>query len=153
MLYAPHENEAFFNRLLDVGFVFFALLVLFLLLGLRLMLRKEWLAFAAVVALWAGIAVFRASVDESVTTTVIRVVFDTLDWCIIVLLPLRFGFLSLVFFFMFDDMIRLPAECGLSGWPSGASWTAMLFLTAVTVYGFRTALAGRPLFRDELLQA
>jgi hypothetical protein len=29
---------------------------------------------------------------------------------------------------------------------------ALLFIAALSVYGFHTALAGRPLFRDELLQ-
>jgi hypothetical protein len=43
--------------------------------------------------------------------------------------------------------------CGFSGWQSEASWTAIFIITAVAVYGFHTALAGRSLFRDELLQA
>ena len=79
------------------------------------------------------------------------VVFDSFLWVSVVLVLVRYGLLALVFFWFFMNVLLIPTMCGLSGWQSEASWTAILFITALTVYGFHTALAGRPLFRDELL--
>jgi len=141
------------GRYLEGSFVFFALLILFLVLGLRLLLRKEWLAYLGVFVLQAVLTVVQARADEPLAMTLLDVVFGSLFWSAIVLVPLRFGLLASVFFWFFGEIIGTPAMCGLSGWQSEPSWTAILFITAVTVYGFHTALAGRPLFRDELLQA
>jgi hypothetical protein len=49
-------------------------------------------------------------------------------------------------------VIDVPAAFGLTGWQAQPSWTAIVFVTALTLYGCHTAIAGRPLFRDELLQ-
>ncbi len=136
----------------DPRFVFFALLILFLFLGLRLLLRKDWLALAAVFLLSAGLE-FVGSADQPVAATIIRVILSTIETSILVLVPLRFGLLASAFFFFFLYPVLTLVMCGLSGWQSEASWTAILFITAVTVYGFHTALAGRSLFKDELLES
>ncbi len=140
---------------LEGSCVFFALFILFLFLGLRLLLRKEWLAFLAVFGL-AAVQTFLAGAraDESLTMTLLSVVFDSLFWIAIALLLVRYGLLALVFYlWFFFSILEIPASCGLSGWQSEASWTAILFITAVTVYGFHTAMAGRSIFRDDLLEA
>ncbi len=134
-------------------FVFFALLILFFLLGLRLLLRKEWLAFLAVIGLDAVLTIVNAGADETLIITLVNVVFGAISWLPMLLVLLRFGLLAAVFFWFFMETLQTPWMCGLTGWQSEPSWTAILFITAVTVYGFHTALAGRALFRDELLQA
>lgn len=74
-------------------------------------------------------------------------------WSVFLLVPLRYGLLASVFFWFFSgQIVGLPMMFGLSGWQSEASWTAIIFITVVAVYGFHTALAGRPIFRDELSQ-
>jgi len=139
---------------LEGSAVFFALLILFLFLGLRLLLRKEWLAFLAVIGLAATLTFANAPADEPLAMTLLSVVFDALFWIVIALVLVRYGLLALVFFlWFFFGPLGIPAMFGLSGWQSGASWTAILFIAAVTVYGFHTALAGRSLFKDELLEA
>ena len=85
--------------------------------------------------------------------TLVHVLFGTLIWSVFLLVPLRFGLLAAVFFWFFEWVLGTPAMCGLTGWQSEASWTAILFIAAVTVYGFHTALAGRALFKDELLES
>lgn len=139
------------GRCLEGSFVFFALLILFLVLGLRLLLRKEWLAYLAVFVLQAGLTLVEARAEDSLVITLLKVVFGSLFWSTIVLVPLRFGLLASVFYWFFLEILRTPAMCGLTGWQSEASWTAILFITAIAAYGFHTALAGRSLFRDELL--
>jgi serine/threonine-protein kinase len=150
--------ELFLGPRIQIGWlvggesVFFALLILFLFLGLRLLLRKEWLAFLAVIGLAAVQTFANARADEPLAMTLLSVVFHSLFWIAIALLLVRYGLLALAFFlWFFFGMLWIPAACGLSGWQSEASWTAILFITAVTVYGFHTALGGRSFFRDELL--
>jgi len=141
------------GQYLDGSFVFFGLLFLFLLLGLRLILKREWLAYLGVFALNAVLVVAEQRADQPLAMTLVLVLISSLSWSVVVLVPLRFGLLASIFFWFFMRILWTPAMCGLSGWQSEASWTALLFIAAVTVYGFHTALAGRPLFRDELLQA
>jgi len=140
------------GRFFDPGFVFFALLVLFLFLGLRLLLRREWLAVAAVLAIQAGIEAFGASPRASLTTTMISLAIGTMWWSITLFVTVRFGLLATAFFLFVGELTRVPANWGLTGWQSSPSWTAIVIVTAVTVYGFHTALAGRSLFRDDLLE-
>ncbi len=135
----------------DPKFVFFALLVLFLILSLRLLLRKEWLAVAAVLALFATLDLVGGSSNTPLITRIINVVSGIIWWSTGLFVAIRFGLLALAFQFFFGNLVSTPSFWGLTGWQSGPSWTAILIVTGVTAYGFHTALAGRSLFRDELL--
>ncbi|MBI1826966.1 MAG: serine/threonine protein kinase [Planctomycetes bacterium] len=137
----------------DPVFVFFPLAILFLLLRLRLLLRREWLTIAVVLALEAGLTVASAPGDQPLASTIIWAVMRMMVVAIGLLVILRFGLLAFAFLFFFGNLIEAPAFWGLTGWQSGPSWTAILIVTAITVYGFHTALAGRSLFRDELMEA
>lgn len=139
------------GRFFDPRSVFFALLILFLLLGLRLLLRREWLAIAAVLALNAGMGVVRASPSTSLASTIVDGASELIWMSIVLLVTVRFGLLALTFLWFFERVVPLPAYFGLTGWQSGPSWTTIIIVTAITAYGFHTALAGRSLMRDELL--
>ncbi len=140
------------GQILDGTFVFIAMVFLVLLLGLRLLLRRDWLAFMVFIGLMPVLNFVGAPADEALAMKLLKVVFDSFFLVAIVLVLVRYGLLALVYFCFFVVVLGIPAMFGLSGWQSEASWTAIIFITALTVYGFHTALAGRPLFRDELLQ-
>ncbi len=140
------------GKCLEGSFVFGALFLLFLLLGFRLILRKEWLAYLAVVVLSPVLSFMGAPPDQTLAMTLLGSFMEALVWSIFVLVPLRFGLLASAFFWFFLENIWIPSMFGLSGWQSEASWTAIIFIAAVTVYGFHTALAGRSLFKDELAE-
>jgi len=59
---------------------------------------------------------------------------------------LRFGLLALVFSFLFNHFLELPLTTDSSAWYAGTSLFLLLVLAALAVYGFRIALAGRPIF-------
>ncbi len=141
------------GQYLDAQFVFFPLLILFLILGFRMILRREWLAYLGILVLQAILTVVSGRPDEPLSMTLLNVVFGTLSWSVFVLVPLRFGLLASVFLFFFLNVLGIPAMCGLSGWRSEASWMALIIVAGLTVYGVHTALAGRPIFRDELMQS
>ena len=138
---------------LEASAVFFALLILFLFLGLRLLLRREWLALLAVIGLGAVQSFANAPADEPLAMTLLSAVFDSLFWIAIAQVLVRYGLLALVFFlWFFFGPLQIPALCGLTGWQSEPSWTAIIIVTAVTAYAFHIALGNRSLFRDELLE-
>jgi hypothetical protein len=65
---------------------------------------------------------------------------------------LRFGMLALVFtqvFLLFFAFYPITSE--VTAWYAGASAFAALFGTALILYGFKSSLAGQPLFRNSLL--
>jgi hypothetical protein len=112
---------------------------LFLLFLLRLMLRSPWMAATAWVLLisvpWSlASGPFWVSL---LVTAVLNGVF--------VLLLLRVGLLSMVAaFYTMGLFVMFPVTGELSAWYAGAGVTALLALAALAVFGFTTALAGRP---------
>lgn len=137
----------------DPSYVFFALLILFLFLGLRLLLRREWLAVVAVLVLAAVLDTASAPSNSPPASTFVNVITGTIWWSIALLVTVRFGLLAIAFLMFFQSLVTTPASWGLTGWQSGPSWTAIIIVTAIVAYGFHTALGGRSLFRDDLLDA
>ena len=132
--------------------VFFAMLVLFLFLGVWMLLRKQGLALLFLIGLFAITEVLYAPADSSRVTTIASVVGACMWFLIQLIVLLRFGLLASVFAWFFMRNCVWPAAVGLSGWQSGGSWLALIFVTAIAGYGCVVAMGGRPLFRDELAE-
>lgn len=133
------------------AFVFFALLILFLLLGLRLLLRREWLAVATVLAIQAGISASDTPPGIPLASVIVHVSAGTFAWAILLLVTVRFGLLAASLTWFFATLSDTLTVWGLTGWQSGPSWTAIFIVTAITAYGFHAALGGRSLMREDLL--
>jgi hypothetical protein len=59
----------------------------------------------------------------------------------------RFGLLALVVGLVVQAvLLQFPATIHLSRWYAAPSLAGMTAIAALTVYGFRTALAGQPVF-------
>ena len=52
-----------------------------------------------------------------------------------------------------DQLTNLPVTFNLSVWYAGAGLPSLLLTLGVAAWAFRTCVAGRPLFRDEILEA
>ena len=118
------------TMLLALGFA----LLFFL---LRAVLRKEWLAagaFALIMAVPLEGGGLIAWALGLVGTAALILVF------------LRFGLLALVFGNYFHHFLEFPLTTDSSAWYAGTSLFLLLVLAALAVYGFRIALAGRPMF-------
>ena len=140
------------GQFLDPGFVFFALFILFLVLGLRLLLRRGWMAIAAVLLIQIAVGCVSISPEAPLASEVVGILQWTIVWAIMLLVTVRFGLLAIVLYLFLGGLVNAPSTWGLSGWQSAPSWTALLILAVVVAFGFHTALAGRSLFRDELLE-
>jgi hypothetical protein len=121
---------------------------LLMLVILRLALRKTWLA----VAVWfvLAIGVFWPAYGSPVTGAIL-----TLMMCAVyVVLLFRFGFLSVAVGVAVWHILKgLPITPDVSSWMFGGTLVALAIVLGLAIYGLRTALAGRPVFRDEFAVA
>jgi hypothetical protein len=111
-------------------------------------MEGEWLA-ALVLALVMGIQTSLQS-ELPLALTVILCVGA---WASLAFVALRHGLLALcsaVFFLAV--VVNFPLTLELSHWTGLGSLLAQLAALAIMAYCFETSLAGRPLFRDDLLE-
>jgi serine/threonine-protein kinase len=104
---------------------------------LRAVLRKEWLAAGAVVLIAA------VPLDGG---GLIALAFGLVQAAAYIFVFRRFGLLALVFGNFFGHFLEFPLTTDSSAWYAGTSLFLLSVLAALAIYGFRIALAGRPMF-------
>ena len=141
-------------ELLTPSFVFPAFFFLFILFALRVVLRKQALAVVAFLILFTvlwSLGVPFASYGAGLYAYVLLTALIT---AVMLVLLMRFGLLATTAAFFFASILeRFPITLDFSTWYVGVTLTAILTAVAVAAYGFHTALAGRPLFKDALLES
>ncbi|MFN7996127.1 MAG: serine/threonine-protein kinase [Bryobacteraceae bacterium] len=134
----PQFTQAYLSHVvqgLTAGLIFFFLLFL-----LRVILRREWVAGVAFVALFAGIRGLSAD-HPAVDTTVYFVIYG-----ILVALMLRYGFLAVAVCVFVTDLVNsLAWTTDFGAWYGTASLLTVLSVIGIAVFAFRTATAGKPL--------
>ncbi|MBZ5634562.1 MAG: protein kinase [Acidobacteriia bacterium] len=121
----------------------------FILMLLRVLLRRQWIAAASLVLLWGGLLGFGSA------HPVIAVVHNMLQMAVFVTILLRLGglFTTIVCGFVGETLTSLPLTTDFSNWYASATIFAVVVVLALTAYAFHTAVAGRPLFRAGFLDA
>ena len=120
----------------------------FLLFLLRVFFRREWLAGAVFIV---ALAVPSMSASEHPW---IAVPLSMAVWAAIVLVLVRFGLLAVVSLSLVQELLLVsPLTRDLSAWYAGASLSVVLLVLLVAGFGFYASLGGRPLLREELLEA
>jgi len=117
----------------------------FLLLGLKVVLRKDWLAAIAFVALFA--------LPRGLTSTHVAIELPTeiLVYAIAVLIVFRFGLIPLaVAIFTINMIANLPLTSDFSAWYFVNSMLALLSAVALAAWGFYHSLGGEPLWKVEM---
>lgn len=110
---------------------------LFLLLLLRFLLRKQWLALGAWVLILGAMMVGGEALMAMLVGAAIL---------LIAVLLTRFGLLPFaVCLLVAVGFSTMPLVLDLSAWYADRSLIALLIYAALAFYGFQTALAGRPL--------
>jgi serine/threonine protein kinase len=121
------------------------LLFFFLLLGLKALLRKEWLAALVFVAIFA--------VPRGLSSSYVPVELPTqiLVYAIAVLIVVRFGLVPLaVAIFTIDMLANVPFSADFSSWYMTPSVLALASVVAIAGWGFYHSLGGQPLFKIEM---
>lgn len=136
----------FFYNILTLG-IFLSLGVLFLLLLLRIVLRKEWAAIGV-----CALIITLFSVDPGGNLAV-DIPFGGLLTAIILFVLVRFGLVALASCFLFLFIFQFyPITSDFSVWYIEATVFVLGLTIGLAIYGFYISLAGQPLFHGKLLE-
>jgi serine/threonine protein kinase len=117
----------------------------FLLLGLKVVLRKDWLSATVFVALFALPRGFTSSYPT------VEVPAQILVYAIAVLIVYRFGLVPLACaIFTVNMLANVPFTADFSTWYMSTSVLALLSVVALAGWGFYHSLGGEPLWRPEI---
>jgi len=117
----------------------------FLMLGLKVALRKDWLAAPVFVAIFVGLKSLQSS-HPMLDVPVVIIVY-----AILVLIVFRFGLVPLVVgAFTVDMLANVPLTTDFSEWYSGAALLALLSVVGLAVWGFYHSLGGEPVWKVEM---
>src|SRR5262249_616345 len=117
----------------------------FLLFGVKFVLRKDWLAAIAFVAIFA---LPRGLLDSHPKIELPTLV---LVYSIAVLIVVRFGLIPLaVAIFTVDMAAALPLSSDLSAWFMTNSLLALATVVALAVWGFYHSLGGQSVWKGEI---
>ena len=124
--------------------IFQGFILLFVLLLLYMILRRERLA---AFALWLIMAVALSLTHE----TIAAVPFSFLGAFMVIVVLYRYGLLALISAIFFVHLIIFyPITSDFSAWYAADFVLALLICLALVGFGFYTSLAGQPLFRGAL---
>jgi predicted Ser/Thr protein kinase len=116
----------------------------FLLFGLKVVLRKDWLAAIAFVAIFA---IPRAMSSPHIS---IELPVEVAVYAIAVLIVFRFGLIPLaVAIFTINVVANLPFSTDLSAWYMTGSLLALLSVVAIAAWGFYHSLGGTAIWKFE----
>jgi len=119
---------------------------LFLLLLLRVLLRRQWIAIIAVIVFAVGTA------TPGSANPMIFGMFMLVAFSLFLFVLIRFGLLAGAFWAVYmwlADLVVLTLHS--SAWYAGRSWFTLWLFAAIAGYAFWISLAGRPLVRSQLL--
>jgi hypothetical protein len=121
-----------------------ALEFFFVLLGLKVLLRKEWIAASVFVAMFTGMSALGSS------HLAVQVPAHIVVYAVAVLIIYRFGLVSMVCaIFTIDMLANVPFTTDFSAWYMSTSIFALLSVVALAGWGFYHSLGGERLFRGE----
>ena len=127
------------------GALFDPMIVLFLLFLMRLIMRKPWIAATA------AIAVLKLMNLSNMSAPGIDVPFYVLYMALEVLALLRFGLPAVIVGNITQSyLLDVPVTFDFSSWYCGFGLLAIAACGAIAWYGFKTALAGKPVLGNEM---
>ncbi|MFN0103028.1 MAG: serine/threonine-protein kinase [Bryobacteraceae bacterium] len=119
--------------------------LVFLLLGLRMLLRNQWLALVATASVFATIGAMNSPIPWF--TFGISFLLDGL----LILYLLRFGLLATVVVLGCHYLMsQFSPDLNFGNWYASSNTLSILFLAALALYGFRIATAGQKVLIDDL---
>jgi hypothetical protein len=129
-----------------------AFMVVFLLLFLSLLLRKDWLGILAGFLVLTALLV-SPRIGEGHQIDLLLSVVANAAWVLCVLCAVRIGPLALMVTLLFTHLwVFFPITTDLTAWYADNFVLDLILLVALAIYGFHTSLAGQPLFGRSFLQ-
>jgi hypothetical protein len=116
-----------------------------LLIGFRFIVRRRLPAMIAIVVLFSLLNAF----GEQYSSVLIGFVLGAVGLTSLMVILVRFGFLSLMVASFVATLADMAATADWTAWYARPSWTAMVFITLLAIYGYWSATSGRRLIPDE----
>jgi len=122
-----------------------ALFLVLILVILRLVLRRTWLAVVAFFVLGTG------AFWPAYSSPAVQAIFTLLTGAVFIAVLFRHGFFSVVVSSTVWFLLAcIPITYEVSSWTFGGTVVVLAIVVGLAIYGLRISLAGRPLFQDEL---
>jgi predicted Ser/Thr protein kinase len=116
----------------------------FILLGLKVLLRKDWIAASAFIAFFVGLRYLQS------THFSIELPMWLLIYGVLVLIVFRFGLVPLaVGALTVDTVAGVPFTADTSAWYFGTTVLTLLTFVAIAAWGFYHSLGGQPVWKME----
>jgi serine/threonine-protein kinase len=122
------------------------LIFFFAIFMLRVLLRNQWLATAGFVLIFAALEYFQSShsIEDGVAALVV--------YTLVAGLVLRFGLLALATFIFVNILVSYTQPTtSTSAWYFGNDVLLLASVLALAAWGFHTSIAGRRLWKQDLL--
>lgn len=133
---------------LQPGAMIAPIAIFFLIFGVRLVVRKQWVAISVAFVLMSLVQGLQTQ-----QTTVLGWVASAAVWGILIFVIVRFGILAALISFVYaNTLLILPLTTDFSAWYANRAWFGLAVLAVVTGTGVYFALAGRPVFAGAMLQ-
>ena len=117
----------------------------FLLLGLKVLLRKQWIAVIVFVAIFTSLNAL-GSRHLSVEVPTVLIIYS-----IAAVVIVRFGLVAFICGIFTVDMLgNVPFSSDFSAWYMNTSLLALLSVVALAGWGFYYSLGGQPLWKSEV---
>ena len=128
------------------------LLILILVLGLRGLFRRTWIALTVYVVLFTALAVSQIVQLEYARGTLLYACVDVLYALAVAFLLVRFGVLVTIAAEVARQLLQFPLTLDLGVWYAPAGVMAAVVLAGLAFYGFQVSRAGQPLWRADLVE-
>ncbi len=123
------------------GSILLGLGALFLLLLLRVVLRRGWLAALVATVVLASPAILQSPAP------MLTAPLSLAAWALLVFMLTRYGLVAACATVLAGNLVvSFPITLDFSAWYAGIAWFGGGLALALALFGFWTALAGRPLF-------
>jgi len=123
------------------------LIFFFIIFLLRVLLRNQWLASAGFALIFSALSYFQSHLHPVTDGLLALVIYGLLA-----VLVLRFGLLAMaVLIFVQQTLNGVQPTLHTSAWYMGNSLFLLACVVALAAWGFRTSIAGRRLWKQDLL--
>ncbi len=122
------------------------LMFFFVIFMLRVLLRNQWLATAGFMLIFSALQYFQGShpIQDGIASLVV--------FGLVAGLVLRFGLLALATFIFVDSLVTYTqVTASTSAWYFGHDVLLLASILALAAWGFHTSIAGRRLWKQDLL--
>ncbi|HEU5162170.1 MAG TPA: hypothetical protein VFV54_03395, partial [Thermoanaerobaculia bacterium] len=107
-------------------------------------------ATAIVIAI--GVILNAFAEGPSAGSPVVGGVVGVLGWATLLMILVRRGALAGAFVVFTSGLLTSAVPAPPGAWYGYAMWAPVTFIAVITIFAFYTALAGRPIFREAMLE-